>query len=178
MMRSYVLAGFVLLSAACGGDSTGPDDDDPPFPAVAGTYNLTATFDELPPADANVTGSIIINQPSREVGNLTGTADITLEIVGDVSHQVFTISSATVTPAGTVSFTLTEASDATWTFSGTVTGTTWSGRHTLSDGVDSFSGDFTATRSGASGDRVSLARHEVRGAGLGIRALAQMLGAH
>lgn len=55
-----VLAGLAL--AACGGDSTGPDN---PFPDVSGSYAVDGGFDGLTRSDASVSGSLTLTQASQ-----------------------------------------------------------------------------------------------------------------
>ncbi len=54
---------------------------------------------------------------------------------------------ATATTAGVLSFADGDASTL-WSFSGTLSGTSVSGRHTLTDGTDAFSGNWSAQRTG------------------------------
>ena len=148
MTRPYVV-GIVLLLVACGGDSTGPSK---PFPSVAGTYQLDGTFDDFAPSVASFTGTLTITQASRDDGALGGSISLTANLGG----SVLTISNrplqeASVSPAGNVAFQAQSATPGTtWTFSGLVSGgNVANGRHTLTDGVDAFSGAWTASKSGA-----------------------------
>lgn len=147
LTRRFALGLSLVLAAACGGkDSTGPTTTPPPaFPAVGGIYSFSATFDGFTFAQAHAAGSITLGQVSRDVGTLTGSIDFTTTIGGAVNHGIVTLSNASVTPQGVVSF-IGSDTQASWTFTGTVSGLTVTGRHTLTDGVSSFSGDWTATR--------------------------------
>ena len=133
-----------------GGDTTSPED---PFPDVAGAYNISGGFDGLTSEEASFVGSLTLNQASRQSGELTGTMSATVNINGDVTTAGnVPIQSASVTPNGTVSFQLGSISNGgNWTFSGTTSGETIGGRHTLTDGTNTFSGDWSAA-SGSSLD--------------------------
>jgi len=147
--RLFIASMLVSLSlSGCGGgggDTSGPDD---PFPDVAGVYNVQGGFDNLTADEASFVGSLILNQASRQTGELSGTMSVTATINGDVTTAGnVAIQSASVSPNGTVSFTLGSiANGGNWTFSGTASGETISGRHTLTDGNLTFSGNWTATQ--------------------------------
>ncbi len=134
--------------SGCGGDGGDTTDPDDPFPDVAGVYNVQGGFDNLTADEASFVGSLILNQASRQNGELTGTMSVTATINGDVTTAGnVAIQSASVSPSGTVSFTLGSiANGGSWTFSGTASGETISGRHTLTDGNLTFSGNWTATQ--------------------------------
>jgi hypothetical protein len=145
LSMASILLGLSL--AGCGGDggaNTGPDD---PFPDVAGVYNVHGGFDGLTNDEATFVGSLVLTQASRQTGELTGTMSVTATINGQViTAGNVQILSASVSPSGTVSFQLGRLSTGgSWTFSGTSAGETITGRHTLTDGSSSFSGDWTAT---------------------------------
>jgi hypothetical protein len=71
------------------------------------------------------------------------------EIGGNVINFADDVGSASGSPSGVIAFTLADASG-TWTFSGTLSGNTISqGRHTISAGGDSFSGNWQGTRATA-----------------------------
>jgi hypothetical protein len=141
MLRRCLLVVGVLWSVAC--DSTAP----PPFPAVAGTYDITVQFDAFPPSAARGNGSISFDQPTREEGALTGTANIQL-VVGTSSGTVTTVSNAAVDKDGSITFRLgTSATGGTfWGFDGDVKGRSLSGTHILAGSTSSFTGTWTATR--------------------------------
>lgn len=142
-MRSILaLALAVLVAGGCGGDDGGGGDGDPTFPAAGGTYNVTGGFDAVP--SATITGTVVLVQPSRDVGTLSGTLDITGNINGGVAHVAGPLASASVTASNAVTFVYTDPSGL-WSFSGTLSGTTVSGRHTLDVG-DRFSGNFSMAR--------------------------------
>jgi len=139
------LAALVVL-AGCGGDSSsGPDE--PTYPAAAGTYAISGSFDGLTPQQANFSGTLTVAQASREAPALTGNFNVTATIGGDVFVLAGTLQSATITTAGVISFATGDAG-AAWSFSGTMSGTSVSGRHTLTDGTDAFSGNWSAQRTG------------------------------
>ena len=142
-MRRLFAIGAVALSAACG-DSTSP----PPFPAVNGTYNITIEFDAFTASEARGTGQITFQQASRNEGTLTGSGNITL-IVGTESGTVSTVTNAAVDEDGSITFRIGNSSGTTfWGFDGQVTngGAKMSGTHILTDGTDSFTGTWSATR--------------------------------
>ena len=150
-LRSFPLSVVAILltigSSGCGGgggDSTAPDDS---FPDVAGVYDIQGWFDGLTNGEASFVGSLTVDQASRQNGELTGTLSATAAINGKViTAGNVPIQSASVTPAGTVSFQVGSLSNGgSWTFNGTASGETISGRHTLTDGSLSFSGDWIAT---------------------------------
>ena len=140
-----VLGLVVLALAACGGggDATAPNL---PYPAVAGVYQLDGGFDGATRAQASFTGSLTLVQATRTQGTLTGTLSITAQIGGQVisaTDQPFT--SASVTPGGAITFAF-AGSGASWTFTGTLSGKIVTGRHTLTDGTTTVSGDWTGVR--------------------------------
>jgi hypothetical protein len=134
---------LLLAAVACGGDSTSPDH---PYPDANGAYALDGGFDGLTRSEASFTGTADVNQTSQDTGTLTGTAAFTLTVNGDVTTASdVPLLSASVTPAGVVSFRL-GASSSTWTFSGTLAKDKITGRHTLTDGSFTASGDWNGTR--------------------------------
>lgn len=134
----------VCLSAlyGCGGDSLSSNE---PFPDASGSYNLEGGFDGLTRNEASFSGSLTLTQASRQSGTLGGTVTLTLTISGDVNTlSDVPVQSASVTPGGVVSFRLgSTAAGGSWTFSGTRSGGTVTGRHSLTDGANTFSGDWT-----------------------------------
>ena len=125
-----------------------------PYPNVAGTWNITGTFDELP--TASITGTFALTQQSRFSGSITGVANLITVMGGQVFPVPNYPIAATVTSTGVLSFTLTEATAATWSFVGTIAGNTVSdGRHTLSDGITPHSGSWRATRAGTVAPRIA-----------------------
>jgi hypothetical protein len=139
----YLLA--VTLVASCGGDS--PNEPEPPFPDVAGVYEISGGFDGIPSTNASFTGTLELTQASRASGALGGTVAIVATLAGDVFNVADDdVSPANVSPGGVISFTAADPSG-TWTFTGTLSGNTISqGRHTISDGTQSFSGSWQGTR--------------------------------
>jgi hypothetical protein len=144
------LSGVLLLAllTACGGDSNEPED---PFPDAAGVYQVSGGFDDIPSNVGSFQGTLELTQASRSSGTLQGSAAILATLEGDVFNLSDPgLANANVSPPGVLSFTMVEAG-ATWTFSGTLSGTTiTTGRHTLSDGVQSFSGNWQGNRSSGS----------------------------
>jgi hypothetical protein len=137
--------GGVLLTIAllgCGGDSNDPDE---PFPDVAGVYEIEGTLDDLPANVAHFEGTMELTQASRESGDLEGSLDVLATIDADIFNiSDDNLSPASVSPSGVIAFTAADPSE-TWTFSGTASGNSIiNGRHTLSDGNNSFSGPWRA----------------------------------
>ena len=131
----------LLTSASCGGgDAAGPNL---PYPAVAGVYQIDGGFDGATRSQASFTGSLTLVQATRTQATLTGTASITATINGQVLSVSDTpFSSASVTPAGVITFVFAETG-VSWTFTGTLSGKIITGRHTLTDGTTTISGDWT-----------------------------------
>ncbi len=132
---------LAALTLACGGDSTEPE---PPFPAVAGVYNVTGRFNNLP--GNTFSGTLSLTQASRDAGSLTGSIALVLhsqEGVFAISSE--TLSAASVSTTGVLWFAIPGAI-ANWTFTGTKgpTGIS-SGQHILSDGTNHLSGTWEAT---------------------------------
>ncbi len=143
-VRALLCLGL-LASAGCGGgsDATEPNF---PYPAVAGIYQMDGGFDGATRSQASFTGSLTLTQANRTVPDLGATASITATIEGQVfsiSNQ--TASSASVTPAGVITVQF-AGGGASWTFSGTLSGRIITGRHTLSDGTSTTSGDWTGVK--------------------------------
>lgn len=150
MSRWLAILGAGVL--ACGGDSNDPGDT---FPDAAGVYEVSGGFDGLSTSIASFDGTLELNQASQESGTLTGSAALVADLNGDIFNLTDdALSGATVSPSGVVTFTMGGAG-ATWTFSGTLSGNNITGgRHTLSDGIDNLSGNWSA--SSASGVRASV----------------------
>ena len=136
LLATVVLAAIV----ACGGDATGVKN--PTFPAVAGVYAIDGSFSGAVP----FTGTISFSQASREQPALTGTANITVTL--DTEVLTFTtISNASVSENGLIGFNIGESDgSSSWRFQGTLSSGTKTGTHTITDGTDSVSGTFTATK--------------------------------
>ena len=143
-VRAFIV-GCCLATVACGDD----DSSAPPrFPAVAGTYRIEGTFDALPAANANLTGTITLTQPSRNDAALTGAANVTLVLTGSTPAVLTTVTNATVNEAGAVTFELPPPNATSrWVFTGSATPGVITGTHTLIPATGpSFGGRFTATR--------------------------------
>jgi hypothetical protein len=142
--RPFLLPLFAvsLLVAGCGGgeDANAPE---PAFPDVAGVYNITGTFDGLPSSQAFFNGTLTLTQSSRQSGTLGGTLTVTATLLGEVVGGTRPLQEATVTPSGAVTFRLIGDGGESWIFTGNHSGNSMSGRHTLSDGATSYSGDWT-----------------------------------
>jgi hypothetical protein len=152
-MRMSVLVGLAVavLSGCGGGDDSGPSD--PQFPNVAGFYNLTGTFDGLTPQEASVAGTVQLTQATRESGTLGGNFQVTATIGADVFPITSAITSASVTQGGAVTWTI-ASNGVAWQFSGNLSGSSMSGRHTLSNGAQSSSGNWSASPSSLSAVRL------------------------
>jgi hypothetical protein len=144
-MRMSVLMGFAvaMLSACGGGDDSGPST--PQYPNVAGFYNLSGTIDGLTPQEASIAGTVQLTQATLESGVLGGNFQVTATIDGSVVPITSAFASASVTQGGAVTWTISN-NGISWQFSGNSSGATMSGRHTLSDGAQSFAGDWNANR--------------------------------
>ena len=147
--RRHSRAAVILLCLSAlyscgGGDSVAPPE---PFPDVTGSYHLDGGFDGLTRGEASFSGTLTLTQASRQSGTLGGTVSITATIDGQTSGGgTAPLQSASVSPTGAVSFSIGSiTAGGSWTFSGTHAGTTISGRHTLTDGTSSFSGNWSGT---------------------------------
>ena len=143
-MRFHLGIAVLTVLAACGGDSPSAPQE-PTYPAVAGTFAVSGGFDGLTSQQANFSGTVTFAQASRESPNLTGTFNVTANVSGSVFLVAAPVQAATVTAAGVLSFAVADASGQ-WSFSGTMSGTTASGRHTLTDGTDAFAGNWSMQR--------------------------------
>ncbi len=147
MPRLWLAALGAAAVIACGDDNTsgGPNDL---FPDVAGVYDVQGEFDAFPPEDASFTGAVTLQQASLESSILTGTADITLTAdAGNLVINDAELVEATVTLAGVVEFAVENPADnVTWAFSGERAGDFLEGRHTLAQGSESQSGDWSGER--------------------------------
>lgn len=141
MRKALALLG-VLGALACGGDSTGPSNQ---YPAVAGTYQVTGTFDAVP---ETFSGTMTLIQADRTVGSLSGTFNVTLSGATPATLSGPLPSTTTLSKAGVLDFTFTDASGggSSWTFNGTLNNKTFTGRHVLTGSGSSFAGAWTATR--------------------------------
>ena len=154
----HALPGLLLTSAliaACGGsDANEPED---PFPDAGGVYEISGGFDGIPTSVGSFEGTLELTQASRSSGTLQGTAAILATIDGSVFNIADdALANANVSPGGVLSFTMADNSG-TWTFSGTLSGNSiGQGRHTLSAGGESLSGNWQGTRS--AGSAVAAAR--------------------
>jgi hypothetical protein len=136
---------------------------DQAFPAVAGVYNVTGTFDGLPASEASFSGTLTLTQASRTAGTLAGSAAFVVRIGTDVFNVADNIlDQASVSISGVVVFTLSDASG-TWTFTGTHVATRFGdGRHTLSAGGDNISGSWQASQA-TTGIAAQLSAHNRSG---------------
>jgi hypothetical protein len=143
--RHALAAGVAILLAACGGDD-GPTA--PSFPAVAGTYQLTGSFDGFTTTQAYVSGAITLTQPDRSTGLLNVLGSLTAR-AGTTIVTVSQFGSATVDNGGRVIFQVAGLSTTeSWIFDGNLSsdGLHIGGRHTLTSSSGSSSGNFTASR--------------------------------
>ena len=142
--RLLVALTTALALTACSSDKS-PTAAAPTsqYPAVAGTYDVTGTFDGVD--GTSFSGVLTLAQPSLDDATLTGTGSV--DVTGAVNVTVSGLSELTLTKAGVVSFLLGSASSGeTWQFTGTVTGATIAGRHTISTASASLSGPWSAVR--------------------------------
>jgi hypothetical protein len=137
------------LVAGCGGDSGDDNEPEPAYPAAAGSYTVSGGFDGLTPAQANFTGTVALTQASRDAAPLGGSANITATISGNVFPINGPVSGASITTAGVLTLVLDGGGGAAWNFTGTLAGTNASGRHTLTDGFASYSGNWSMARAAA-----------------------------
>lgn len=138
--RAGVLLTAALLS--CGDDDSNEPED--PFPNVAGIYAVEGTFDATL---GDFEGTLELTQASQESGDLEGSLSVVVTL-GDFDFNVDddALSSASVSPTGAIAFTA-EDEGVIWTFTGTASGSSInSGRHTVSDGEQSFSGPWEGER--------------------------------
>ena len=146
MPRLWLAALGAAAVIACGDDSSGGGPNEL-FPDVAGVYAIEGEFDAVPPEDASFTGTVTIEQESLESSLLAGTADITLtSIAGNLVINDAELEDASVTLAGVVVFTVPGESGVTWTFTGERAGDVLEGQHTLTQGSESQSGDWSGSR--------------------------------
>ena len=147
-MKRIAVVVAMALAACGGGDSNEPE---PAFPDVAGAYTMHGTFDDIPTNQGFFDGTVTLTQQSREAPALAGTLNVTAHIGDEVFNLASQLFNANVSADGLLTFTAGDGS-ATWTFTGqrASSGAISGGRHTLGDGTDSFSGDWTATVAGAS----------------------------
>jgi hypothetical protein len=148
---------LACLLVACGGDSNGPGD---PFPDASGIFDVEGTFDDLPEATNSFSGTLTLTQASRESGTIEGSIALLVDLSGDVFNITDeSLSGASVSPSGVITFTVAGTGSSTWTFTGTLSGTgthITSGRHTLSGTEDNFSGPWTGAK--AQGSAVAATR--------------------
>jgi hypothetical protein len=147
MPRLWLAALGAAAVIACGDDTSGGGPNDL-FPDVAGVYLIQGEFDAVPPEDASFTGTVTIEQESLESSLLSGTADITLTTTTEpLDINGAELQDASVTLAGEVAFTVPSAeNNVSWTFTGERAGDLLEGRHTLTQGSESQSGDWSGTR--------------------------------
>jgi len=145
MSRLWLAALGAAAVIACG-DDTNPNEL---FPDVAGTYDIEGQFDGIDPGDASFTGTMTIEQESLESSLLTGTANITVTTttIGNFTIPNAELLDASVDLAGQVVFQLRdEGEDVTWDFQGERFGDVIQGDHTGTQGVDTWTGTWTADR--------------------------------
>ena len=150
---SYALALVVVLAGSglggCGGDTSSDlnEPGEPPFPDAAGIYDLRGRFDRGVPGDT-ITGTLRLEQPTRESGALTGTITLNMILNGEsVSLPESPVDNPSVTPDGGLTFSLsTLSTGAFWTFNGTLSGDVVTGRHTLRLDKGNLAGPWRADR--------------------------------
>jgi hypothetical protein len=165
-LRSVLLT-CAFLMACGGGDANEPED---PFPDAAGVYEISGGFDDLPTSIGSFEGTLELTQATRASGALQGSAAILATLDGDVFNlNDASLTSANVSPSGVITFTMGDNST-TWTFSGTLSGASiGQGRHTLSGGGESLSGNWQGTLSAGSAAAAGIAARSLSLEALRIR---------
>ena len=165
---SGLLLALSLLPACGGGDSNAPED---PFPDAAGVYQVSGGFDGIPSSIGSFSGTLEITQASRSSGTLQGSAAILATIDGNVINiNDPVLDGANVSPAGVLSFTLADNSG-TWTFTGILSGNAVTGgRHTISAGGESLSGNWQGARTAAARAIAAGGMPALRGHSIGLMA--------
>ncbi len=140
-MKFAAVVFAVLVLGACGGDSsTGPSAA---YPAVAGTYPMSGSFDDVP--TEHIGGTLTLTQADRTTGVLGGSINFIL--TGPTPETISGTLPATVTvsQSGVIDFVFAE-NGTSWAFNGTLNGKTISGRHVLSGGGTALPGSWSAMR--------------------------------
>lgn len=152
MSQAFVLSAML---AGCGSEAPSePQAPIPARPAIAGTYFIDARFDSLTSPALGSNGFLGLGYVSVETRVMGGAMRMgatlgknyfpSWEASGIISFASG-LQDVILSPDNTISFSLT-ARGTQWTFSGTVAGQTARGRHTLSDGVTTLSGDWSMNR--------------------------------
>jgi hypothetical protein len=143
--KTWAAIALAVLVSACGGSPTGSSNK---YPPMNGTYSFTATFDAFTSTSANASGTISFVQ-SGDVGTLSGSANVLINLAGSASTPTNIMTNASVTADGRVSFRLGSNPTNPWQFDGTVSadGRSMSGTHTLGVGSSTpFPGRWSASR--------------------------------
>jgi hypothetical protein len=139
-----IIGNAILLSVvACGGRP-------PPFPDVAGIYNMTASCDGQTEKECHFTGTLTLNQSARTIETLSGT----LSLVGMFSGETFSFSTAPLSQtqtstSGVISFLVRNPAGTWWTFTGQKSGSgIINGRHSAlgQPGEPTVSGSWQASK--------------------------------
>jgi hypothetical protein len=141
MRRAGAAVYLIMGMAAC--ESTEPP---PPFPEVAGIYKVEMTFDDFPATVRLDSGTIVLEQPSRHVGTLAGTANIRMLVAGSPIGST-PIRFGSVDEAGAITFQIPPPSESfTWTFTGTASGSKMSGAHVYAGSRSVWGGGWSARK--------------------------------
>ena len=146
MQIRWWIGGAALFACSGGGDPAAPPE--PAFPAVGGSYVFTLMFENFPVSEARVTGTLVLMQPTRELGTLSGTFTAAGSFLGN-PMTLSGLNSPSVTETGQIRFSSIAGSGHTFVFNGTVSGTTMTGRYELEGNALASSGPWTATRTSA-----------------------------
>lgn len=146
MRRTLIKLSFATLAAtACGGDSVAAP---PPYPALSGTYQVTATFSTLPSNQASTTGTITFSQPSRNDSTLVGSAGLVVTLLGS-GTPLTQITNARISMTGAVTFLVPTANPTTtWQWSGQLNGALITGTNVLAGSGTPIPGTFTMVKLG------------------------------
>jgi len=145
MRLTRALATLLAVSViSCGGDSTTAP---PRYPELSGTFQVTASFTNIPSSQASTTGTITFQQPSRNDSTLIGSSGLVVTLLG-TGAPLTHITNARVSSTGVVTFLVpTNNATATWQWVGQLSGTAITGQNTLSTPGDSpILGSFTMVK--------------------------------
>ncbi len=156
-MKSLLMMGWLLLLTGCGGgSSTTTPTPTSAYPQVAGAWEITAKSGQQP-GYSTLIESNLQQTSSSSTSTITATGADQIALIGQHPTGGFYVGglcpgataddlSATLSPTGTLSLTLTEGA-AVYVLTGTVntSGTSMSGTYAFSSGSCPDSGTFTGT---------------------------------